>query len=129
MEDFKIKVNGEEHHVKVEETEEGKLRVYHGGEVFEIEAGENKEAAIFEKLRKKATAEEGSGVVKAPLPGTIHDVKVKKGDKVNRGDSLIKIIAMKMENDIAAPIAGIIKEIRVKKNDVVNKDDILIIIE
>ena len=129
MEDFKIKVNGEEYDVKVEETEDGKLRVYHAGEVFEIEAGENREAAIFEKLRKKASGDEGSGVVKAPLPGTIYDVKVKKGDKVNKGDSLIKIIAMKMENDISAPIPGTIKEIKVKKNDNVNKEDILIIIE
>ena len=63
------------------------------------------------------------------MPGTIYDIRVKKGQKVKEGDSLIKLIAMKMENDITAPKSGIIKEIKVKKSDNVNKGDILLIID
>ena len=63
------------------------------------------------------------------MPGIIYEVNVKKGDKVKEGQSLIKIIAMKMENDITAKKSGTVKEIKVKKNDNVNKDDILVIIE
>ncbi len=63
------------------------------------------------------------------MPGTIYEVKVNKGEKVREGQSLIKLIAMKMENDIIAKRSGIVKEIKVKKNDSVSKDDILIVIE
>ena len=55
--------------------------------------------------------------------------KVKKGDKVKAKQSLIKLIAMKMENEITAPMDATIKEIKVKKNANVNKGDILILLE
>jgi len=128
MEDLTIKVDGKEYNVKVEESESGKILVHLNGDVFEIEPEKSKEAAIFDILKKKEVEGKGSGVIKAPLPGTISEVNVKKGQKVKEGDSLIKIIAMKMENDIIAKKAGIIKEIKVKKNDTVNKDDLLIVI-
>ena len=67
--------------------------------------------------------------VTSPLPGTIYDIKVKKGDKVKGGQPLIKLVAMKMENEITAKKAGTVKEIKVKKNDTVNKGDVLIIID
>lgn len=129
MEDLTIKVNGKEYSVKVEETEDGKLLVHCNGDVYEVEAPYNKEAAIFNREKKQEIEEAGKFVVTAPLPGTIFEVKIKKGQKVKEGDSLIKLIAMKMENDITAPRSGTIKEIRVRKDDTVNKDDILAIIE
>ena len=127
MEELTIKVDGKEYDVKVEETEEGKILVHCDGDVYEIESGSK--AAIFEKLKKKESEKISSGTIKAPLPGTIYEVKVKKGDKVKENQSLVKIIAMKMENDITSPKAGTIKEVKVKKNDNVNKGDVLIIIE
>ena len=63
------------------------------------------------------------------MPGTVFQVNVKKGDKVKEGDSLVKLIAMKMENDIIAPKSGTVKEVKVKKNDAVNKGDVLVIID
>ena len=128
MEDLTIRVNGKDYHVRVEESESGKILVRLNGDVFEIEPEKSKEAAIFDILKKKEVEGEGSGIVKAPLPGIISEVNVKKGQKVKEGDSLIKIIAMKMENDILAKRSGIIKEIKVKKNDKVNKDDLLVVI-
>ena len=80
-------------------------------------------------IKKEKIEDSGNAVITAPLPGTIYEVKVKKGDKVKVNQSLIKLIAMKMENDITAKRAGTVKEVKVKKNDNVNKDDILVIIE
>ncbi|MAH32919.1 acetyl-CoA carboxylase biotin carboxyl carrier protein subunit [archaeon] len=128
MEKLTIKVDGKEYDVRVEETNEGKILVHCGDDVYQVDAPYNKEASIFNKVIKKEIEEKGKSVVTAPLPGTIYDVKVKKGDKVKEGQSLIKLIAMKMENDITAPKPGTIKEVKVKKNDNVNKDDILLII-
>lgn len=129
MEDLTIKVDGKEYSVKIEETEDGKLLVHCNGDVYEVETPYNKQAAIFNRAKKQDIEETGKSAITAPLPGTIFEVKIKKGDKVKEGDSLIKLIAMKMENDITAKKSGIVQEVRVKKNDTVNKDDILAIIE
>jgi len=129
MEDITIKVNGKEYDVKVEETDDERILVHFNGEVYEIETAYDKQASIFNKAVKKGIEEKGKSVIVAPLPGMIYEVKVKKGEKVKEGQSLIKLIAMKMENDITSTRTGTIKDIRVKKNDKVNKDDILIIIE
>ena len=129
MEDLTIKVDGKEYDVKVEETDDGKILVRCNGDVYEIESTQDKQAAIFNRVKKEKIEETGKTVITAPLPGTIYEVKIKKGQKVKESQSLIKLIAMKMENDITAPRSGTVKEIKVKKNDKVNKDDILIIIE
>ncbi len=129
MEDLTIKVDGKEYNVSVEETEDGKLLVHCNGDVYEVQAPYNKQAAIYNRTVKQGIEEKGKSVVTAPLPGTIFDIKIKKGQKVKEGESLIKLVAMKMENDIVAPRSGTIKEVRVKKSDTVNKDDILAIIE
>jgi len=129
MEDLTIKVDGKEYDVKVEETDDGKILVRCNGDVYEIESTQDKQAAIFNRVKKEKIEETGKTVITAPLPGTIYEVKIKKGQKVKESQSLIKLIAMKMENDITTPRSGTVKEIKVKKNDKVNKDDILIIIE
>jgi glutaconyl-CoA/methylmalonyl-CoA decarboxylase subunit gamma len=129
MEDLTIKVDGKEYDVEVEETDEGKILVHCNGDVYEVETAQSKEASIFSKLKKKEIEEDGKSAIVAPLPGIIYDIKVKKGDKVKEGQSLIMLIAMKMENDISATKEGTIKELKVKKNDKVNKGDILLVIE
>jgi len=126
MENLNITVDGKEYEVRVEETKDGKLLVHCGSDTFEVETATK--AAIYETLKKDKT-QSGSGTIISPLPGTIYQVNVKEGSDVKEGQSLVKIIAMKMENDITAPKAGKIKEVKVKKNESVNKGDILVIIE
>lgn len=62
----------------------------------------------------------------APLTGTISSVWVGIGDVVKKGQKVITLIAMKMENEILAPKDGEVLEILAQKDAVVNKDDILI---
>tara|TARA_Y100000031_G_C8000768_1_gene283503 strand:- start:168 stop:557 length:390 start_codon:yes stop_codon:yes gene_type:complete len=129
MEDITIKVDGKEYDVKVQETDDGKILVHCNGDVYEVETAQDKEAAIFNRVKKEKIEESGKSVIVSPLPGTIYEINVKKGDKVKEGQSLIKIIAMKMENDITAKRSGTVKEIRIKKDESVSKDDILMIID
>lgn len=68
-------------------------------------------------------------LLKAPMPGTIVDIKVNPGDSAKKGDTLFILEAMKMENEIAAPRDGIIKEIQVTKGASVNTNDVLAVIE
>ena len=126
MENLNINIDGKEYDVRVEETEDGRLLVHCGNDTYEVQTATK--AAIYETL-KKGKAEAGSGTITSPLPGTVYDVNVKQGQQVKEGDTLLKLIAMKMENDITAPKAGKIKEVKVKRNDSVNKGDVLIIIE
>ncbi len=66
--------------------------------------------------------------VKAPMPGTIMDVKVNVGDTVERGQVVVVLEAMKMENDIVAPVAGKIVSVIAKKGDSVNANDVMAVI-
>lgn len=76
---------------------------------------------------KQATPAAGKPVV-APLPGTINEIKVKVGDKVNTGDTVVVLEAMKMQNNIDAETSGTITSINVNKGDAVMEGDTLVTI-
>lgn len=67
--------------------------------------------------------------MKAPMPGLILRLNKKAGEKVEIGESVCILEAMKMENDLRSPSSGIIKEIRIKEGDSVEKNALLLIIE
>ena len=69
----------------------------------------------------KASA--GAVQVKAPMPGTILDIKVSAGQQVKKGDVLVILEAMKMENEIMAPQDGTVDAVHVQKGASVNSDD------
>ena len=64
--------------------------------------------------------------IKAPMPGLVLNVLVAEGDEVKKGDSLLVLEAMKMENMIKSPTDGIIKKITIKQGDKVEKNEVLI---
>jgi acetyl/propionyl-CoA carboxylase alpha subunit len=64
--------------------------------------------------------------MKAPMPGLVVDVRVKEGDIVNKGDALVVLQAMKMENILKSPADVVIKKIHIKKDDTIEKNQILI---
>lgn len=78
---------------------------------------------------KSAKIAKNPGDVAADMPGTIVDIKVSLDQKVNAGDAILVIEAMKMETEIQAPISGIIKAIHVKKGDTVVPKEVLIEID
>ena len=128
MEELVVKVDGKEYLVFVEETEEGKIFVHCGPDVYEVETKQYAEPSAIEKLQKKSSGEAGDEIT-SPLPGIIYDIKIKEGAKAKQGQILFTLMAMKMENSIAAPRDCTIKEIKVKKNDNVNRGDVLAVIE
>jgi acetyl/propionyl-CoA carboxylase alpha subunit len=65
----------------------------------------------------------------APMPGMILDVKVEKGERVQTGDPILVLEAMKMENVLKAPGDAIIKELKVNKGDKVDKNQVMVIFE
>jgi biotin carboxyl carrier protein len=64
--------------------------------------------------------------VLAFIPGTIRDIYVKPGQKINKGDNLLILEAMKMRNRVKSPINGTIKSVLVKSDDIVTRNQLLI---
>ena len=79
-------------------------------------------------ITKPAAAAASGKPVVAPLPGTINEIKVKVGDKVNTGDTVVVLEAMKMQNNIDAETSGTIASINVNKGDAVMEGDTLVTI-
>ncbi len=65
----------------------------------------------------------------APMPGRIVSYEKQIGDRVEEGETVVILEAMKMENTLPAPISGVIKSINFKPGDAVSKNDILCVIE
>jgi biotin carboxyl carrier protein len=81
---------------------------------------------ILEKLGMNMSASTALKEIKAPMPGLILDLKVKAGDEVKKGDVVLILEAMKMENIIKAPGDGVVKLVKVNLKDSVEKNQVLI---
>lgn len=69
------------------------------------------------------------GEVGAPMPGSVMDVRVKVGDKVEKGAPLVVLSAMKMEMVVQSPMAGTVKQIHINVGMKLEGDDLLLSIE
>lgn len=110
----------------LEREEDGKqatIRV--NGNLYQVEL-EDQYDELLKQLGMDSTAGNKVQEIKAPMPGLVLQLMVVEGQEVNKGDSLLVLEAMKMENIIKSPAAGIVKRILVQKGDKVEKNGILI---
>ncbi len=137
MKEFKFNIDGKEIKATVEPQEDGTLAVTLNDTTYTVEVPElmkqaprpvvNHAAAPAPVATKPiAAAPVASNVVAAPLPGTITKVLVKEGDKVKKGDTLLTMEAMKMENSITAEADGIVRKVHVGVGASVNQGDALV---
>ena len=151
MAKYQYTVKGVDYEVEIQDIEGNIANVTVNGIPFEVEMKQPVKA-IKQKLKlseeRKLKREEfessptdaqsstasqvvpatGGKPVVAPLPGTINDIKVKVGDKVNAGDTVVILEAMKMQNSIENETSGTIASIKVNKGDAVMEGDTLVII-
>lgn len=111
MKNYRITVNGTTYDVAVEET---------GASTSAPVAAAPKAAA------PAATGSAGSVVVSAPMPGKILSVKTEVGASVKKGDVLIVLEAMKMENEIVAPEDGTVASVNTQAGSQVESGDTLV---
>lgn len=135
MRKFNIKVNGQAYEVEVEEVAGG----FAPAPVVPVAAAPAPAVAPVaapapEKAEVKAApapapvaAPAGSTQLKAPMPGTVIDFKATNGAAVKKGQTVLILEAMKMENEIVAPVDGVITFVA-SKGASVNTDDLLAVI-
>ena len=105
-----------------------KFAITVNGQTYEVEVEEIGGAPVFNAAPAAApvAAPAGAEAIKAPMPGNINDVRVSQGQNVKKGDVLIILEAMKMENEIMAPRDGVVASVNVSKGATVSTGDLLV---
>ena len=147
MKSFKFTIDGHKYDTTVNELEGNLAEVTVNGTVFQVEIErEEKKAAPKVAAPKPAAAPApkaeapkaealkaadipaGGTKVVSPLPGSIIKVLVSEGQAVKKGDTLLTLESMKMENAVAADVDGTVTKIAVTAGQTVMQDDLLVVL-
>ena len=144
MKKFKFTIAGQPYDTTVNEIEPNVCEVTVNGTVFQVEIEKQETvkkkpvvaprpaamgAATTAAKPAAAPASAGTTVVKSPLPGSIVKVMVQAGQEIKKGDTLLTMESMKMENVIASEVTGKVKSVLVQPGQNVMQDDKLVEIE
>ena len=139
MKSFKYTINGNVYKVIINRIEDTTADVEVNGTPYKVEMNKPIKKQVITINRPIQTASPtiarpvqtnaGASALHSPLPGIILDVAVKVGDTVKKGQKVMVLEAMKMENVINADRDGVIKEVKVNKGDSVLEGADLLIIE
>jgi len=137
---YKIKTNGVEYEVQIHKVEGNFAHLTVNEVDFEVEVEgmtiANPTRMSINNVAKPVEPEtsvvipknpKSANEMRSPLPGTVLELRVKKGDTIKKGQVLLILEAMKMENSIQAECEGIVEEIKVHKGDSVLEGDVLLI--
>jgi biotin carboxyl carrier protein len=131
MRKFIVTVNGKSYEVEVEELGNKTITLENHPSipVTTPQVSQPKEEKAPETKQNSQSIPSGADTIKAPMPGTILDIKVNAGDSVTKGQVLAILEAMKMENEIMAPRDGKVVSIQVSKGSSVNAGDVLLALQ
>jgi len=138
MKTYKFTISGNRYTVNIKSFEDNIAEIEVNGTPYTVEMEQEIKTPKTPKLirperpaQKPIEIQKGVGLSKitAPLPGTIFKMMVKEGDAVKKGDTVLIMEAMKMENNILAEKEGVVKKILVNEGDSVLQGDLLIEIE
>ncbi len=140
-ENSEILINGKAHHYELIQVNNSSYKLLIDQKIYDISIvkinsdkfvvsleGYTYETLVRTALQERATKvieQQGSAhhlrEIKAPMPGMILKIKKKPGEKINLGESIIILEAMKMENDIKSPVSGVIKDVYISEGTAVEK--------
>jgi biotin carboxyl carrier protein len=119
---FSILLNGASHEVRVAPNHDGTLTLQDGPNEFKAEVAD---ARAWRGRKHGAVEVEGRQQILAPMPGKVIRLLVKAGDKVEAGQGLLVVEAMKMQNEVKSPKTGTVEKLLAKEGQPVNSGDIL----
>lgn len=130
--DFNIVVNGEQYNIKIE----GSGHTQNGVKPFFVRLdGELKEVFVEQNINDVSNAKTSinhdikEGHIVSNMPGRVIKINYSIGDKINKGDVVLIVEAMKMENEVIANVSGIIKEIYIDINSQIANNEPLMLVE
>ena len=145
---FKISIDGKIYDANIIMVERGVYSILIDGKSYNVElfeSGNQKEYLVNtlyhsydlevidaeSKYLKSRSSDDShqEAIISSPMPGKVVKIPVKKGDKVNAGDTVIIVSAMKMESEYKVKIDRVVKEIKVKEGDTIAANQPLIIVE
>ena len=103
--------------------DEGKIAVMMSGRQFEAQVLDERAMLMMQRRGTQAT---GSGEVKAPMPGLIVAVTAERDANVDKGDTVVVLESMKMQNELKSPIEGVVRAVHVEAGQAVDKNELLI---
>jgi biotin carboxyl carrier protein len=101
------------------------FRLLINGQIFNTSAKDEFDL-LLEGLGMQAGTAQKINHIKAPMPGLIQSVMINEGDEVQKGDALLVLVAMKMENAIRATGSGIVKSLKIVPGQIVEKGQVLL---
>lgn len=137
MKHFKFSIHGNEYTVDVHGIEENQAHLEVNGTAYEVHIQQKTTASKTPTLLRPApkatptpdiTRKEGGAAhgILAPLPGNVLKLQVSKGDIVEKGQILLVMEAMKMENKVLSDRAGVVEKILVEAGEAVLQGDVLL---
>jgi biotin carboxyl carrier protein len=118
-------LDGQSYEVHIVASPDGVLKLQTGLEEFTAEVTDPR---AWRGRRHSALEAEGRQQIVAPMPGKVVRVLVEAGDKVEAGQGLVVVEAMKMQNEIRSPKGGVVERLHVKEGQPVNAGDVLCIV-
>ena len=124
----KVTVDGEEFEVDIErDGETWKVRV--GEREFSIQVDRGVPSEVTKRSTGRGKRRNRSGTISSSIPGKVVSLHAAVGDRVEEGEVLLILEAMKMQNEIQAPIPGTVSEVNCESGDSVEANVPLVIIE
>lgn len=121
---YSIITNGQSHDLRMTEDEEFYV-VQVKGQIFEVKV-EDERTRRLTGLRTMSGITAGEIVIRAPMPGVVIEVPVKPGQEVAKGDIVLILESMKMQNEFKAPRPGKVHTVRVAPGDKVDQNMVMI---
>ena len=121
-------VDGEEFEVEIE-YKDGKWEVQIEDNTYSIVTDSSRMPATRRRRPASGRGTGGSGVVSSAIPGKVVSILASEGDKVDSGDVVVVLEAMKMQNEIKATVAGTVKKVMCKAGERVEANVPLLVIE
>ncbi len=123
---IRIGINEEDYVIYIAEDQQSEFDIWYEGNVFHlIDDGVLNNQDFYESTHDSATGD----ILKSPMPGKVIKVLSHVGAEVKKGDVLLIVEAMKMENNLLAPRDGIVEEINVKEGEMVDGSKVLLSLE
>ncbi len=125
--EFHVLKNSKSYNVEVVSASfaEKKMTLRMNGNEYDVEVKDRFDL-LLDKMGMTKSASHALGVLKAPMPGKVLKVIATEGQEIKKGDNLLILEAMKMENSIKSPGDGVVKKILVKKGDALEKGVVMI---